>query len=482
MELNITFMKMNNKISRDTFFNLFDKTFEHGLTDDQSNLRSGLYNFVFEEDGNKVFILRGYAGTGKTSAIGTFVRCLTQLKLKTKLLAPTGRAAKVFSLKSQKEAFTIHKQIYRSGSDTGELVKLNLMPNLHTNTLFIVDEASMIANDQVDIKEGSQYRNLLEDLINYVFSGKGCYLMFVGDEGQLPPVGSDFSPALNIEYFRHYYPKLNCTTFGLNQVVRQTSESGILGLSTAVRMDHKINYLSDTKGFKDVQLINGLEFQDFLENAYHKSSVAESIIITRSNKRANAYNEQIRKRMLFFDEVLNSSDSLMVVKNSYFWLPEKSSIGFIANGELLNVKRVIKYEFVYNVHFARLLVEFIDYTEEEPLEVLVFLNALNIDAPALPRSFFKTFFFEIEKDYLHEKNKKKRYDLILKNQYFNALQVKYAYAVTCHKAQGGQWENVFVDGSFLAYEGQEDSSNKWLYTAFTRASSNLYLINFPEIT
>jgi exodeoxyribonuclease-5 len=471
---------MNSNISKATFFNLFDKTFEHSLTEDQRNVRSGLFNFVFEETGNRVFILRGYAGTGKTSIVGSFVKCLTQLKLKTKLLAPTGRAAKVFSQKAKKEAFTIHKQIYRSGSDSGEVVKLSLMPNLHTNTLFIVDEASMIANDNVDIKEGTQYRNLLEDLINYIFSGKDCFLMFVGDEGQLPPVGSDFSPALDVQYLNHFYPRLNCFTFALNQVVRQTAVSGILNLSTSMRMDKKIDFQSDTKDFKDVSAINGLEFQDLLENAYHKSSVAETIIITRSNKRANAYNEQIRRRLLFFDEVLNTSDSLMVVKNSYFWLPEKSSIGFIANGELLNVKRVLKYEYLYNTHFARLQVEFIDYADEEPLELLVFLDALNIDAPALPRTFFKTLFFEIEKDYLHEKNKKKRYDLILKNQYFNALQVKYAYAVTCHKSQGGQWENVFVDGSFLAYETPDESSKKWLYTAFTRASNKLFLINFPD--
>jgi exodeoxyribonuclease-5 len=471
---------MNENISKAIFLSLFDKTFEHSLTEDQENLRSGLFNFVFEQTGNRVFILRGYAGTGKTSIVGTFVKCLTQLKLKTKLLAPTGRAAKVFSLKSQKEAFTIHKQIYRSGSDSGEVVKLSLMPNLHTNTLFIVDEASMIANDNVDIKDNSQYRNLLEDLLNYVFSGKDCFLMFVGDEGQLPPVGSDFSPALNIQYLNHFYPNLDCRTFALNQVVRQSSVSGILTLSTSVRMDKKIDFQSEIKDFMDVNSINGLEFQDFLENAYNKSSVSETIIITRSNKRANAYNEQIRRRMFYFDEVLNTSDSLMVVKNSYFWLPEKSSIGFIANGELLNVKRVLKYEYLYNTHFARLLVEFIDYADEEPLEVLVFLDALNIDAPALPRTFFKTLFFEIEKDYLHEKNKKKRYDLILKNKYFNALQVKYAYAITCHKSQGGQWENVFVDGSFLSYEVPDESIKKWLYTAFTRASKNLYLINFPD--
>jgi exodeoxyribonuclease-5 len=471
---------MDSNYSQEQFHVLFDENFDHILTEEQRLLSSKLFEFIFKTDGRKVFILRGYAGTGKTSMLGAFVKSLTHLKIKTKLLAPTGRAAKVFALKAKKEAFTIHKQIYRSGNQSGEVVKLDLMPNLHTNTLFIVDEASMIASDNIDVKEGSNYRNLMEDLINYVFSGKDCFLMFVGDEGQLPPVGSDFSPALNDEYLNHFYPNLKCISFSLNNVVRQEAASGILSIATTIRCGNRVKGISDRNNLRDVQFINGLDLQDQLESAYNHSSFSETIIITRSNKRANAYNEQIRKRLLFFEEIINASDSLMVVKNSYFWLPEKSSIGFIANGELLNVRRVIKYEHVYNVKYARILVDFVDYADEEPLEVLVFLDALNVEGPALPRSFFKELFFEIEKDYVHEKNKRKRYDLILKNPYFNALQIKYAYAVTCHKAQGGQWEHVFVDGSFLAFENQEESINKWLYTAFTRASKKLNLINFPS--
>jgi exodeoxyribonuclease-5 len=471
---------MDSNYSQEQFHVLFDENFDHVLTEEQRLLRSKLYEFIFKMDGRKVFILRGYAGTGKTSMLGAFVKSLNDLKIKTKLLAPTGRAAKVFSLKAKKEAFTIHKQIYRSGKQSGEVMKLDLMPNLHTNTLFIVDEASMIASDNIDLREGSNYRNLLEDLINYVFSGKDCFLMFVGDEGQLPPVGSDFSPALNVEYLNHFYPNLKCVSFSLNNVVRQDAASGILKIATSIRKGNSENGISDEHKLSDVLFLSGLELQDRLESAYDQSSFSETIIITRSNKRANAYNEQIRKRMLFFDEVLHVSDSLMVVKNSYFWLPEKSSIGFIANGELLNVRRVIKYEHVYNVKYARILVDFVDYSDHDSLEVLVFLDALNVDAPALPRTFFKELFFEIEKDYIHEKNKRKRYDLILKNPYFNALQIKYAYAVTCHKAQGGQWEHVFVDGSFLAYESPDESTNKWLYTAFTRASKSLNLINFPS--
>jgi exodeoxyribonuclease-5 len=471
---------MDSNYSQEQFQRLFDENFDHNLTEEQNILRSKLYEFIFKIDGRKIFILRGYAGTGKTSMLGAFVKSLTHLKIKTKLLAPTGRAAKVFALKAKKEAFTIHKQIYRSGTQSGEVVKLDLMPNLHTKTLFIIDEASMIASDNIDLKEGSNYRNLLEDLINYVFSGKDCFLMFVGDEGQLPPVGSDFSPALNQEYLNHFFPNLKSISFSLNNVVRQEAASGILSVATSIRQENRTDYISKSSRLKDVQFINGLDFQESLESAYNHSSFSETIIITRSNKRANAYNEQIRKRLLFFEEIINASDSLMVVKNSYFWLPEKSSIGFIANGELLNVRRVIKYEHVYNVKYARIQVDFVDYEEEDSLEVLVFLDALNIDGPSLPRSFFKELFFEIEKDYTHEKNKRKRYDLILKNPYFNALQIKYAYAVTCHKAQGGQWEHAFVDGGFLAFEDVADSNRKWLYTAFTRASKQLYLVNFPE--
>ena len=469
---------MDSKKPRVQFQQLFDRFFEHQLTNEQLDLRTRLYDFIFESSENRIFILRGYAGTGKTSILGALVKSLGFLKVKTKLLAPTGRAAKVLALKAKKGALTIHKQIYRSGSDTGEALKLTIMPNLHTETLFIVDEASMIADDHVDNKEGSNYRNLLEDIIQYVFSGKNCFLIFVGDEGQLPPVGSDFSPALNIEYFKHHYPNISCSSFSLNEVVRQEAMSGILALSTAIR-NGKQNIRNIVSKHCDVNFINGLELQDCVENSYNKASSSETIIITRSNKRANAYNEQIRKRVLYFDEVLNASDTLMVVKNSYFWLPENSAVGFIANGELIQVKRVIKYEHLYNVKYARLLVEFIDYNEE-PIELLVFLDALNTEGPSLPRTFFKTLFFEIEKDYVFEKNKKKRYDLILRNPYFNALQVKYAYAVTCHKAQGGQWDNVFVDGSFLSYQEFDDTSNKWLYTAATRASKELFFVNFPD--
>jgi exodeoxyribonuclease-5 len=252
---------MDSNYSQEQFQRLFDENFDHNLTEEQNILRSKLYEFIFKIDGRKIFILRGYAGTGKTSMLGAFVKSLTHLKIKTKLLAPTGRAAKVFALKAKKEAFTIHKQIYRSGTQSGEVVKLDLMPNLHTKTLFIIDEASMIASDNIDLKEGSNYRNLLEDLINYVFSGKDCFLMFVGDEGQLPPVGSDFSPALNQEYLNHFFPNLKSISFSLNNVVRQEAASGILSVATSIRQENRTDYISKSSRLKDVQFINGLDFQ-----------------------------------------------------------------------------------------------------------------------------------------------------------------------------------------------------------------------------
>lgn len=455
--------------------------FEHAPTYDQSRLIDELERFMKLKESHPLFLLKGYAGTGKTTVLGAFVKTLTHFKVKSRLLAPTGRAAKVLSARSSKEAFTIHKQIYRRNSKVDEFSGMMLAPNLHTNTVFIVDEASMIGDHSLLTDGSVSNRNLLDDLFEYVFSGKNCRLILLGDEGQLPPVGCDYSPALDANFLKNNYFALNITEFSLTEVLRQANESGILANATELRsLDDDDHPQFQTKGYTDFVRLPGDEFQDALEAAYSFSGAEETIIITRSNKRANAYNNQIRARLLWYEEALCAGDCLMVVKNNYYWIDDQSKMGFIANGEALKVLRVKKVEELYGFEFARVIVKFSDYDELAELEVLVFMESLQVEAPSISRARLKELFFAIEQDYQHERNKKKRYELILKNPYFNALQVKYAYAITCHKSQGGQWEQVFIDQGFIEPESINKEYHRWLYTAVTRATEKLYLVNFTE--
>lgn len=472
---------MNNSSLNTTFGQELQKHLEHQPSADQQLLIISLEKFLKIKEPKQLFILKGYAGTGKTSVLGAFVKTLTFFKVKTRLLAPTGRAAKILSLKSSKEAFTIHKQIYRRKSSVDDQAGITLSPNLFINTLFIVDEASMIGDHSV-LNDGSvSSRNLLDDLLEYVFSGKNCKLIFLGDEGQLPPVGSENSPALNSVFLKNNYHNLEITEFSLSKVLRQANASGILYNASHLRsIEDGAKPRFEALRFNDFIRLPGDEFQDSLENSYNQSGVEETIIITRSNKRANAYNNQIRSRILWFEESLCSGDCLMVIKNNYYWVDEESNMGFIANGEALKVVRVKKTEEMYGFEFASILVKFVDYDELPEMEVLVFLESLQTEGSSIPRHRLKELFFAIEQDYIHEKNKKKRYDLITKNPYFNALQVKYAYAITCHKSQGGQWENVFIDQGFVAPEMINKEYTRWLYTAITRASDKVFLVNFPE--
>lgn len=455
--------------------------FEHAPTVDQSRLIDELERFMKLKESHPLFLLKGYAGTGKTTVLGAFVKTLTHFKVKSRLLAPTGRAAKVLSARSSKEAFTIHKQIYRRNSKVDEFSGMMLAPNLHTNTVFIVDEASMIGDHSLLTDGSVSNRNLLDDLFEYVFSGKNCRLILLGDEGQLPPVGCDYSPALDANFLKNNYFALNITEFSLTEVLRQANESGILANATELRsLDDDDHPQFQTKGYADFVRLPGDEFQDALEAAYSFSGAEETIIITRSNKRANAYNNQIRSRLLWYEEALCAGDCLMVVKNNYYWIDDQSKMGFIANGEALKVLRVKKVEELYGFEFARVIVKFSDYDELAELEVLVFMEALQVEAPSISRARMKELFFAIEQDYQHERNKKKRFELILKNPYFNALQVKYAYAITCHKSQGGQWEQVFIDQGYIEPESINKEYHRWLYTAVTRATEKLYLVNFTE--
>jgi exodeoxyribonuclease V len=453
--------------------------FGFDFTNDQSRAVDELERFLKTHESYPTFLLTGYAGTGKTSLLGAFIRTLAHYKVNTVLLAPTGKAAKVLGSKSGRRAFTIHKMIYRRKSKTDDFNTIQLAPNLQKNTVFIVDEASMIGDYTMTDGNVNQ-RNLLEDLLEYIFSGKNCKLVLLGDVGQLPPVGATFSPALNEEYLDNYYPRLTLFSAKLNEVLRQSEDSSILKNATQLRNNkHHLPVISIEKG-ADIVAINGLELQDELESSFSKYGTEDTLLITRSNKRCNEYNRQIRARVFWYEDLLCNGDLLMVVKNNYHWLKDEPEMGFVANGETMQVKRVLKTENLYGFEFARILVTFPDYEQLGEQEVIIHIESLTTEGASLSRERLKELFFEVEKDYLYETTKKKRYELILANPYFNALQVKFAYAVTCHKSQGGQWEQVFIDVGYLPEDMDLEEYNRWLYTALTRAKSKVFLINFPE--
>jgi exodeoxyribonuclease V len=455
--------------------------FPHTPNAEQDQLIRELVAFTFSDENPACFILKGYAGTGKTSILGAYIKALKKNRKRSVLMAPTGRAAKVLALRSGELATTIHKRIYFTGATADGATRVNLAPNKGKDTVFIVDEASMIGDFSLQA-DGSVSRNLLEDVINYVFSGERCKLIFLGDEGQLPPVGTNESPALNSDYLANYFSAVHFSVFGLTHVVRQEQESGILENATRIREAQRTEQLPklDLEHFKDVQPVPGDELVQLLEGAYDRFGAEEVMIVTRSNKRANLYNQNVRNRILYMEEELAGGDLLMVVKNNYFWLDPLSPAGFIANGELLRVHRVRRIETLYNVRFAHLEVSMIDYPEMDRFETLAFMDSLTVESPNLSRNFLKELFYEIEKDYQHEHNKQKRYQQIMKSPYFNALQIKFAYAVTCHKSQGGQWGAVFVDHGYIEEAQLDESFLRWLYTAVTRATEQLYFINLID--
>ena len=468
-------------MSKESFYSTFLEHFGETPTDSQLELFAALEKFARAHNSKNIFLVKGYAGTGKTSLLAAFVKSLHTFKVKTKLLAPTGRAAKVFSLKAETDAFTIHKHIYRRKSKVDITSGLDLQKNLFKNTIFFVDEASMIG-DYTLLKDGQiNPRNLLEDLIEYVYSGENCRLILIGDEGQLPPVGSDFSPALNDEYMSNHFPSLIVQSYRLKEVLRQSEDSEVLRNATLLRNTNWIDYPKfDLKKGGDLIRINGLELQDALEASYSNYGTEETILITRSNKNANEYNRQIRGRILWYEEQLCSGDILMVVKNNYFWLGDDTKIGFIANGEMIRIVRVRKIEEMHGFEFAHLLVRFIDYDELGEVELIIHTEALTSEGPSLSRERLKDLFYSVERDYSHIREKKKRYEKILADPYFNALQVKYAYAVTCHKSQGGQWSDVYIDQGFINQEMLNPDYYRWLYTALTRGTNKVYLVNFAD--
>ena len=448
---------------------------------EQENAIKKLSGFLCSPKEGLVFLLRGYAGTGKTSLVGALVRALDELKQKSVLLAPTGRAAKVFALYAGHPAFTIHKKIYRQKSFSGEMDNFSLNDNLTTHTLYIVDEASMISNEGLSGAVFGTGR-LLDDLVQFVYSGQGCRLLLMGDTAQLPPVGEELSPALYAEALRGY--GLEVVEAELTQVVRQEQQSGILWNATALRRliaEEACYTLPKVRlsGFADIKVVPGNELIDALASCYDKDGLDETIVVCRSNKRANIYNNGIRAQILWREEELESGDRLMVAKNNYYWTEKQKTLDFIANGETVVVRRVRRTRELYGFRFADAVVAFPDYDELE-LEVTLLLDTLHSEAPALSREEHERLFQTVLEDYADIPLKRDRMKKMKADPHYNALQVKYAYAVTCHKAQGGQWRSVFLDQGYMSDEYLTPDYFRWLYTAFTRTTGTLYLVNYPQ--
>ena len=430
--------------------------------------------FMSDGDENVVMILRGSAGTGKTTLAGAIVRAMTTLKQKIILLAPTGRAAKVFSLNAGHPAYTIHRRIYRQKS-AGDLSAFNLNSNLNRDTLFIIDESSMIANQGYgDSAFGSGC--LLDDLMQFVYSGQNCRMVLVGDKAQLPPVGEDESPALMSDVIRGYGMKVyECD---LNQVLRQSEDSGILWNATRIRDAFDLPKIK-FNGFPDIQMVPGDELIETLSTSYSRVGMDETMVITRSNKRANIYNQGIRNTVLDREEELCRGDQLMIVKNNYYWTEQSKEIPFIANGDIAVVQRVRNIHELYGFRFAEVTMQLPDYDNFE-LTATVILDSLTTESPALSREQQEQLYNAVLEDYADVPLKADRIKKLKSDKYYNALQIKYAYAVTCHKAQGGQWAHVYIDQGYMTDDMLGPDYIHWLYTAFTRATEKLYLVNWPK--
>lgn len=460
-------------------------------TQEQAHALEVFAEFLTDRNPHAVMILRGSAGTGKTTLSGAIVRTLKEIRQKVMLLAPTGRAAKVFSLNSGSPAYTIHRRIYREKSFSGVEGLFNLNDNLYTDTLFMVDEASMIANMGLG---GMSFGSgcLLDDLVHFVYQGRNDRLLLIGDKAQLPPVGEEESPALHAAMLEGYGLKVyECD---LNEVLRQSEKSGILYNATMIRqmITHdditqlpKIHFA----GYSDIKLMPGAELIEALADSYHHVGLDDTIVVTRSNKRANIFNQGIRNMVLDREEELSQGDILMIVKNNYYWMEEERKSNnklqsndipaFLANGDRAKVLKVRRRIDLYGFRFATLLLQFPDYDNYE-LEATVLLDTLTSEAPALTHEQQEQLFHQIEEDYQDIPLKADRMKAIRQDQFFNALQVKFAYAVTCHKAQGGQWAHVYVDQGYMTDDMLNPDYIHWLYTAFTRATEMLYLVNWPE--
>ena len=454
--------------------------FSYHPTIKQSKLFYLLVEFLFSKNERSLFLLKGYAGTGKTTTISTLVSSLWKINKKSVLLAPTGRAAKVISVYSKKQAFTIHKKIYFPKKMPNGSVDFVLQNNKHINTIFIVDEASMIPDRP---QNGKLFENgsLLDDLILYVYSGRNCKLILIGDTAQLPPVKLKLSPALEETRLEVEYSKM-VHQIELDEVTRQHQNSGILANATLLRtlIENNSIYFEFDLNFPDIiRLEDGYDIEDAITGSYDNDGVEDTAIIVRSNKRANQYNQQIRSQIRGQENEISPGDYVMVVKNNYFWLKESSEAGFIANGDTCEVLRIHAIKELYGFKFAEVDIRMIDYPDQKPFETVLLLDTLASETPSLTYEESNKLYEAVREDYGHEKSKYKQLLAVKKNVFFNALQVKFSYAITCHKSQGGQWKTIFIEQPYLP-EGPSKEYFRWLYTAITRAQEKLYLIGFKD--
>ncbi len=446
----------------------------------QHKLLNELAIFIFDNNNRALFLLKGYAGTGKTTTISTFVNSLWKAEKKAVLLAPTGRAAKVISVYSKKKALTIHKKIYFPKKQKNGSVEFVMQPNKHTNTIFIIDEASMIPDKPSNAKL-FETGSLLDDLISYVYSGKNCKIIFIGDTAQLPPVKLNVSPALEATTLELEYHK-DVTELELDEVMRQHENSGILANATHLRMlidNHATDFQFDLNFPDIIRLEDGYDIEDAITTTYDNIGVEDTAFIVRSNKRANQYNEQIRTKIRGQENEISAGDYVMVVKNNYYWLKDSSEAGFIANGDICEVMRLNAIKELYGFRFAEVSIRMIDYPNQQSFDTVLLLDTLTSESPSLSYEESNQLYQAVREDYAQEKSKYKQLLAIKNNPYFNALQVKFSYAMTCHKSQGGQWKNVFIEQPYLP-EGISTEYLRWLYTAITRAQEKLYLIGFKD--
>ena len=506
-------------MDRNTLFNILLNNFGFSPTEGQAKVLYHLSAFILTEKERPLYLLRGYAGTGKTTLVSTLVKTLPQIGMRYQLLAPTGRAAKVISNYTGKPASTLHRKLYRFQAVANGELRMARAENKHKNTVFIVDECSMIS-DQGDGFSWS--RSLLDDLIEYVFSGSCCKLLLIGDSAQLPPVGLDISPAMDFDILRNSF-NLTLATYEMKEVMRQALDSGILYNATEIRnkvamgneqwaMSESDIYqlpLLDINNFDDIIKIDPMSFEELLWESFgDKRSNNEAVVICRSNKRANMFNQAIRSRVLQEEGELSAGDKLMIVKNNYYWSGQQSAvpelvegttegfgtstgsvteatqqlnISFLANGDMIEITRINKFEEMYGFHFADVDIQLMDYDDAPTLSVKIILETLHSDAPALTNDEAKRLYQAVEEDYMDIPRASDRRKAMKENPYFNALQVKYGYALTCHKTQGGQWNNVFVEAPYLPDETTLELGDlRWLYTAITRAKEKVYLVNFKD--
>lgn len=464
------------------FYQHLKNTFPFDLTLKQDAFLRKIAQFVLSEHQDEIFVLKGYAGTGKTTLLSNLVNQLSLVRKKYVMLAPTGRAAKVISNYAKQPAFTIHKKIYYPKKNQQSGVAFTMQANKHKNTVFIVDESSMISDNVTDVTMYT-HGSLLDDLMYYVYSGENCKLIIVGDTAQLPPVGMDESPALNEDRLALQYD-MKVDFIELTEVMRQEEDSGILYNATELREQLQQEFYDffefDVKPFKDiVRLQDGYETLDAIHDAYSHKGNEETIFIVRSNKRANQYNQQIRTRILDNDSEISAGDYIMVVKNNYFWLKESKVTDFIANGDILEIMQIYRYHELYGFRFASVKVRMIDYPDMAPFDTIVLLDTLHSESASMTYEESNRLYQEVLLDYQDETTAYRRMQKAKNNEYFNALQIKFAYAVTCHKSQGGQWDTVFIEQPYLP-DGISKDYMRWLYTALTRAKEKVYLIGFND--